>query len=383
MNAVKRSLFVTILFTSVLSSQWVTSPDFDLLARRGINAVYNLEFEKAEIEFSSLAKNYPSHPAGKFFLGMIDWWKILMTIDDESRDDIFFKKMDDVIELCDSILDRNENDVAALFFKGGALGFQGRLRANRYSWIKAANDGRLALPIVQKAYKIAPDNYDILLGIGIYNYYASTIPEKYPIVKPVMVFFPTGDKQKGIEQLTKASEKAKFASLEAKYFLLQLSYNYERQFDKAYELSTSLFKEFPNNVVFHRYVGRSSFVLSKFGESAAVFSDISDRCDKKDRGYSNYAKREAIYYLGMISMNLSNYDQALKYFYQCDELSRVVDKEEGSPFMTMTNLRIGMIYDIQKKRNYAIMQYQKVQKMTKFENSYELAQQYLKNPYIQ
>ncbi len=383
MNSVKRSIYLVILFSSIVSSQWVTSPDFDAQAQRGINAVYNLEFEKAEIEFSSLEKKYPSHPAGKFFLGMIDWWKILMTIDDESRDDIFINKMDDVIELCDSILDVNENNVSALFFKGGALGFQGRLRANRSSWVKAANDGRKALPIVQKAYKIAPDNYDILLGIGIYNYYASTIPEKYPIVKPVMVFFPTGEKQKGIEQLIKASERAKFASLEAKYFLLQLSYNYERQYDKAYEISTSLLKQFPNNVVFHRYVGRSSFVLSKFGESMAAFSDIIDRCDKNYRGYNNFAKREAIYYLGMISMNLYNYDQALKYFYQSDELSRMVDKDDGSAFMTMTNLRIGMIYDVQKKRNFAIMQYQKVQKMKKFENSHDLAHQYLRNPYLQ
>ena len=314
---------------------------------------------------------------------MIDWWKILMTIDDESRDDIFIRKMDDVIELCDSILDVNENDIAALFFKGGALGFQGRLRANRSSWVKAANNGRQALPIVQKAYKIAPDNYDILLGIGIYNYYAATIPAKYPIVKPVMVFFPAGDKQKGIEQLTKASEKAKFTSLEAKYFLLQLSYNYERQYEKAYELSTSLLKQFPNNVVFHRYVGRSSFVLSKYGESLVAFSDIMERCAKNDRGYNNFAKREAAYYLGMISMNLFKYDQALQYFYQCDELSRVVDKDDGSAFMTMTNLRIGMIYDLQQKRDYAIMQYQKVQRMKKFENSYELSQQYLKKPYFQ
>lgn len=382
MNVVKRSFFLLTLCSSVLSSQWITSPEFDAQAQRGIAAVYNLEFEKAEIEFSSLSKNYPSHPAGKFFLGMIDWWKILMTIDDESRDEIFIKKMDEVIDLCDSILNHNENDIAALFFKGGALGFQGRLRANRSSWIKAANNGRQALPIVQKAYKIAPDNFDILLGIGIYNYYASTIPEKYPIVKPVMVFFPTGDKKKGIEQLTLASEKAKFASLEAKYFLLQLSFNYERQFDKAYELSFSLFKQFPDNVVFHRYVGRSSFVLSKFGESMSVFSDILDRCENDRRGYNNFVKREAVYYLGMISMNLSNFEQALKYFYSCDELSRILDQDDGSPFMTMTNLRIGMIYDIQKKRNYAVMQYQKVQKMKKFENSYELAQQYLKNPYL-
>lgn len=383
MNAVKRHFLLLILFSSVGYSQWITSPDFDSQAQKGINAVYNLEFEKAEKEFSSLAKNYPSHPAGKFFLAMIDWWKILMTIDDESRDDIFISKMDDVINLCDSLLDVNENDVSALFFKGGALGFEGRLKANRNSWIKAANYGRLALPIVQKAYKIAPENYDILLGIGIYNYYASTIPEKYPVVKPVMVFFPTGDKQKGIEQLTKASEKAKFASLESKYFLLQLSYNYEHQYERAFELSTSLFKQFPNNVVFHRYVGRSTFVLSKFGESMSVFSEILDRCDKNFRGYNNFAKREALYYLGMISMNLTSYDQALKYFYQCDELSRVVDKDDGSAFMTMTNLRIGMIYDIQKKRNYAIMQYQKVQRMKKFENSFDLAQQYLKNPYLQ
>ncbi len=383
MSVVFRYFLFLILFTSISFSQWVTSPEFDAQAQRGINAVYNLEFEKAEVEFSTLAKNYPSHPAGKFFLAMIDWWNILMTIDDESHDDAFIKKMDEVIELSDSLLNVNENDVSALFFKGGALGFQGRLQANRGSWIKAANNGRLALPIVQKAYKISPGNFDIFLGIGIYNYYASTIPKKYPFVKPVMIFFPTGDKQKGIEQLIKASENAKFAAFEAKYFLLQLSYNYERQYEKAYEFSTSLLKQFPNNVVFHRYVGRSTYVLAKYGESQSVFSEILSRCENNLRGYSNFAKREAIYYLGMIAMNTSNYDQALKYFYQCDELSRVLHKEETSEFMTMTNLRIGMIYDVQKKRNDAIMQYQKVQRLKKFENSHELAQQYLKNPYVQ
>lgn len=383
MKTVARLFLLLFCFSTATFSQWVISPDFDAQAQRGISAVYNLEFEKAHVEFSSLARNYPSHPAGKFFLAMIDWWKILMTIDDESHDDDFINKMDDVIDLCDSLLDVNENDVSALFFKGGALGFQGRLRANRNSWIKAANDGRLALPIVQKAYKISPDNYDILLGIGIYNYYASTIPEKYPIVKPVMVFFPTGDKVKGIEQLTKASEKAKFAALEAKYFLLQLSYNYERQYERAYDLSTSLWNRFPNNVVFHRYVGRSSFSLGKFGEAHAAFTEILKRSENEQRGYSSYAKREALYYLGMIAFNTSTYDEALKYFYQCDKMCREMDKSEASPFMTMTNLRIGMIYDAQKKRNYAVMQYQKVQKMKKFENSLELAEQFLKKPYVQ
>ncbi|MEI7907002.1 MAG: hypothetical protein WCI84_06545 [Bacteroidota bacterium] len=198
-----------------------------------------------------------------------------------------------------------------------------------------------------------------------------------------MVFFPTGDKKKGIEQLTIASEKAKFASLEAKYFLLQLSYNYEHQYEKAYDLSSSLLKQFPNNVVFHRYVGRSTFSLSKFGESQSAFAEIYKRCENNQRGYSGYAMREAAYYLGMIAMNTGTFDQALKYFFKCDEISRVLDKNETSAFMTMANLRIGMIFDVQKKRNFAIMQYQKVQRLKKFENSLEMAEQYLKKPYIQ
>lgn len=369
------------LLTSISYSQWLTTPDFDEHAQRGIFSVYNLEFEQAEKEFNYLAARYPSHPAGKFFLGMIEWWQILINIDDESRDEIFIRKMDDVIALCDSLLEVNDNDVGALFFKGGALGFQGRLRANRSSWITAANDGRLALPIVQRAFKLAPRNYDILLGIGIYNYYAATIPERYPIVKPLMIFFPSGDKRKGIEQLREASLHARYAAIEAKYFLLQLYYNYERQFDSAYALATSLFKQFPNNVLFHRYVGRSAFVLSQFAEAEKNFRQILLRCELRQRGYGDFAKREAMYYLAIVEMNKQQYDSALKYFYECDKLCRVLDKEEQSGFMTMTNLYIGMIYDVQKKRSYAIQQYRKVQRMKDFENAHQRAERYLKEPY--
>jgi hypothetical protein len=305
----------------------------------------------------------------------------LINIDDESRDDIFIETMDEVIALCDSLLEANPSNVTALFFKGGALGFQGRLRANRSSWIKAANDGRRALPIVQRAFAIAPDNNDILLGIGIYNYYASTIPERYPLVQPVMVFFPAGDKKKGIEQLQTASRNARYAAIEAEYFLLQLHYNYERQYVRALEISTSLYQRFPNNVLFHRYMGRSLFILSKYAEAEVVFSEILQRTTARREGYGDFVRREAHYYLGMIAMQNRNLNDALRHFYACDELCRRLDKKEQSGFMVLTNVRIGMIYDLQKKRDYAVAQYQKVVAMKNFENSHALAQKYLKDPY--
>jgi len=219
-------LSLSFMVPSHGTSQWLTDPDFDLHTKQGIDHVYNLEFDRANKDFEYLTSVYPNHPAGYFFLAMVDWWRISLDFDNESLDDTFIAKLDVVIDKCDSILDNHPDDVTALFFKGGSLGFRGRLRANRGSWIKAANDGRLALPIVRHAYSIAPDNYDILLGMGIYNYYAEAIPEQYPIVKPLMFFFPNGDKKKGIEQLTAAAEKAKYASVEADYFLLQLNYTH-------------------------------------------------------------------------------------------------------------------------------------------------------------
>lgn len=343
--------------------------------------MYNLEFDSAKAEFDYLAARYPSHPAGKFFLAMIDWWKILMNADDESHDAEFIQKLDLVITLCDSLLNVNENDITAMFFKGGALGFRGRLYANRSSWIKAANDGRVALPIVQKAYKIAPNNYDILLGIGIYNYYAYIIPERYPLVKPLMIFFPSGNKIKGIEQLQKASEHAEYASIEAAYFLMQLYFFYEKEYYKALEIAVTLYSRFPKNVLFHRYLARTYVILAKWDNAVTEFNEILKRCTEHYTGYSEYTRREALYHLGVCAMEKKNYVEALQFFYQSDKLSRELDKKEISSYMTMTNLKIGMIYDLQKKREYAVQQYRKVLQLKKFEDSHDSAERYLKTPY--
>ncbi len=365
-------------------TQWLTDPDFDLHTKQGIDHVYNLEFAQAEKEFQYVITTYPNHPAGYFFLAMIDWWKISLDFDSESLDDVFLAKLDVVIDKCDSILDNNPDDVGALFFKGGSLGFRGRLRANRGSWIKAANDGRLALPIVRHAYSIAPDNFDILLGIGIYNYYAEAIPEQYPIVKPLMLFFPSGDKKKGIEQLTAAAAKAKYAAVEADYFLLQLNYTHERQYEKALEIAQRLFSRYPKNVVFHRYIGRCYISLGKWEYAHAVFSEVLSRCDDPGGGmvgYTDSARREALYYLGVYAMNVGKYEESLQDLFRCDQVSRILDKSGESGFMVMANLRIGFIYDLQMKRDLALQQYNKVLAMKKFENSYDQAEQYLKIRY--
>lgn len=378
-------LFVSfiIFFYINSNSQWIINDKIsDSITIKGINYIYNLEFEKAEKEFQNLISREPDEPAGYFFYAMVDWWRIMIDYENETYDEGFKNKLQKVIDVCDKKLEQNEFDIVALFFKCGSIGFRGRLYTHRNSWLKAADDGRLAYPILMKAYKLAPNNYDLLLGIGIYDYFAEVIPAQYPILKPIMLFFPKGNKNRGIEELRIASEKAHYANIESTYFLLQVYLNYENNPYEALDLALKLYNKYPDNSVFHRYLGRTYVKLGKWIDVERTFTDILNRYYNKKRGYSFLVAREAEYYLGLYNFYNNNYDEALNHFYKCDEYSRSLDRKKISGFMVMTNLRIGMIYDLQNKRNYAIKQYKKVLDMDKFENSHELAERYLKEPFV-
>jgi tetratricopeptide (TPR) repeat protein len=361
-------------------AQWIGDSAIEAHTHRGIEYVYNLSFDSARAEFQFLVHQKPDHPAGYFFLAMVDWWRIASDIENTSHDDHFLSELDRVIDLCDKRLGKNEHDTAALFFKGGALGFQGRLHGNREDWVQAANDGRMALPIVEDAYRLAPANDDVLLGMGVYHYYAAVIPDQYPIVKPLMVFFPKGDKEKGLRELRDAAANARYANFEATYFLLQILQNFEKRYGEALPLALTLHARFPNNAIFHKYVGRCYATVGNWDACARSFDEILRRAQQKRMGYDLPTEREARYYLGLHEMTIGNDSAALEHFYRTDELSRRVDKKP-SGFMVMANLRIGFLYDLQKKRDLALQQYKKVLGMTDYQGAHEQAQRYLKSPY--
>jgi tetratricopeptide (TPR) repeat protein len=366
---------------SYCHAQWIEDSLSDAHIQKGIQFVYNLSFDSARVEFSAVAKTYPDHPAGHFFLAMVDWWKIVIDIDNKSHDKKFIQVLDRVIDLCDKRLDENENDITGLFFKGGALGFQGRLYGNREDWLKAANCGREALPVVMKANELAPNNNDVLLGTGIYNYYASVIPDIYPWVKPLMFFLPKGDKTKGISQLNQASSNARYANIEAKYFLVQVFHNFEKRYQEASDIAGQLHNQFPNNVLFHKYVGRAFASLSNWKKVIETYNDILVRHSLKITGYESYCEREAHFFLGTAMLETGKLDTALIHFYRSDELSRALDKKGSSSTMVFTNLRIGMIYDLQGKHELALIQYRKVLDMNEYNDSQKFAKQYINTPY--
>ncbi len=373
----KKLLIIVILLNL---STFAQNSDLDSRIDTGIKQIYNIKFLDAEKTFRALMADYPQHPAGRFFLAMIDWWKILMDPDNESYDDIFFQKIEDVIYQCDQILDKNKKDVDALFFKGGAIGFRGRLRAFRESWLKAADDGRAALPIVEQAASLDPKNMDVQLGFGIYNYYADVIPNEFPLIKPLMIFFPSGDKQKGIEQLKRTAFNGKFAKYEARYFLMTLYYRYENDPILADQYAKLLVSDFPDNPVFEKWRGRIAVRNGNMTLADSIFNDVLVKAAKKFSGYDTHSSiREASYYIGNNFKNNGQLDSAKTYFERCISESKKIDKKgEESGFQVNATLSLAQIAEGQNRKDEAINLYKKLLDMNDYGNAHTIAENSLK-----
>jgi tetratricopeptide (TPR) repeat protein len=199
------------------------------------------------------------------------------------------------------------------------------------------------------------------------------------LVKPLMTFFPRGDKQLGIYQLRAASRKARYAAVEARVVLLQIYNSFEHDYDIAQSIAKELLDTYNKNPYFHRYYAR---LLVRRGEQDGYEQEwrkILINCMDKKVGYDNFTAREAMYYIGLALMRRKDNDNALKYFLKAHEGSSIDSEDSG--FTVNVNLYIGNLYDLKNNHEKAKKFYSNVLKMKEFDNSHTKAQIYLKKPF--
>jgi predicted Zn-dependent protease len=290
-------------------------PGVQIESAEAINQMYNYKFYEADKEFRWLHLRYPKHPMPYFLMGLAEWWKIVPNTDITGYDERCLSYMDSTINLAEKLYDNSENKLEPAFFLAAAYAFKGRLYAERKKWTKATFAGRNALKYFDQCKGSADFSPELLFGDGIYNFYAQWIPENYPILKPILAFFPKGNKQLGIKQLEKTANTAFYTRVEARYFLAQI-YSTENQYDKAYEMSKYMYEQYPDNPFFERYYARSAFVLGKLAEAERISKDILVKVEKTQSGYEGVSGRTAAYILGYINQLFYHNPTEAKRYYQ-------------------------------------------------------------------
>lgn len=378
----KRILLIVLFFLLIFTESY--SQITDKRIQKGIDYIYHLKFDSAQIVFDELIKSEPQDPSGYFFTAMVDWWKINLNKENDSLDENFFEKVDKVVEVTEVQLDKNEFDDKAMFYKGGALGYRGLVRSFRESWLKAAEDGRESLNLLQKAFEINKNNKDVMFGIGIYNYFAEYVPEAYPVVKPLMLIFPKGDKLKGLSQIKETSENSRYAKTEANYVLAYLNLVYEKNYIEAESYSRILNNEYPENPVFEKYLYNSYTGQGKWIEALDGWKKIIEKIDSGQKGYNTLnLQREANYYAAMCLTKQNRILDAENYINKAEEITKEIDKNNEAAYTAFIYLLAGMINNVKNNKATADLYYDKVLSMKNFQNSHQEAERFKKEGYKQ
>lgn len=339
---IRHLLIIVGLFGAIAANaqqkMLLTDPQVKIDATNAVNALYNFKFEKADRDFRWLKFKYPEHPMPYFLLGLAEWWKIMPNPNDEAHDDAFFAYMDTTIAKAEVMLDESKTskNVEACFFLSAAHGFKGRLHSERHNWSRATNAGRNALNYLQKNREDSAATFgsEFLFGDALFNYYAVWIHDNYRWLRPVLSFFPKGNKELGISQLETVARNAFYTRVEAQYYLARIYYNDENHPEKALPILEYLAATFPDNAYFQRLYARITYSQGHIDKCEKTSLDILDKIQKKMPGYESTSGRYASFFLGYIfKYRYHNAAKSKEYFQKAIDFAKDTKSTETGYYL--------------------------------------------------
>lgn len=364
--------WLIIISLSGFTSAWATGNDSTKLliadimvqieATEAMNAMYNFDFNEARKQYNWLKQKHPESPLAYFLLGLNEWWKMMPNTDVKDFDERFHHYMDTTILIAEAMLEIPDRRIEGAFFLAATYGFKGRLYSDRGKWGKAASAGRSSLKYLEISREHSYLSPELLFGDGLYNYFAVWIPENYPILKPVLAFFPDGDKELGLQQLREVSANAFYTRIEAQIFLMQILANDKRDYLASLAIAEYLYEHYPNNPYFHRYYARYLYSLHRYTKMEPIAHEILARVDSSRFGYEATAGRYAAFFLGQSYHGKGDNEKAKIYYNLAVEFSRQKDAMDTG-YCLYSLLNLGKIAEADNRKNEAKTYFKEVKKL--------------------
>lgn len=344
---------------------------------RGIAQMYRLEFDKAEGEFREIIAMSPEDPAGYFALAALAWWRYSQNFDVQSGleavEKDFMDNADRAIELSEKMVDEGRDPDQAYFFMGGAYGLQGRWYAVKRSWWRSYTHGRRGRKYLKKCVELNPSVYDAYLGLGIFDYYAATLPGALGLGAKLFV---GGDRKRGIEYVKLAKEKGRFFKMEARFFLIEIYSMHENDFKAAYAENEELKALDPTNMLF-----RVGEIMTHI--QAEDWQGVLAECEAFLGAWQVKPQKGLEQQLAMIYLSAGDALLALKRYEEAAAWLTTGIEKTGFPdkgWVTYCYLRRAQAYDLLGRRLDALADYRRAEARPNFWDSKKYAKAGLKAP---
>ncbi len=381
-------------------------PQFESLRRSGLEALYNLDYDKAQKDFKEIVRLYPNHPAGPQLLAARIWIKTLY----ESRrlqsslysSESFYSSGDDKVDskVVDEFrnltreakrraevrLKQNPKDVEALdwlaVIEGLKASFEEAVERRHFA---ALRDGDDAVDHHREVLKLDPNFIDAGLTVGLYEYVVGSLPLPIKVVAGLTGF--RGSKKRGLQMLERVTKEGNWSRDDAKTLLIVL-YTREKRFKDALAYARELSAKYPRNYLF-RLEAADALVSQAEVERKAKNIEAAIRAEREafatfdellhDRSVRDTVSRalDLVHFkYGEVLLTAGEGERAAKEFLAA---TRVEHAEPA--LVTMAHLYAARAFDLAGKRVDALAQYREVLTRPDIYAAYEEAKKGLREPY--
>jgi tetratricopeptide (TPR) repeat protein len=412
-----RSLIIVMLLFVTMGAGKVQQPqittleaadqaNLNSLRRSGLEALRNLDYDKAQKDFKEIGQLYPNHPAGPQLLAARLWIKTLY----ESRrlqsslysSESFYSSGDDKVDVgvvnefrnltreakrrADARLKQNPKDVEALDWLGAIEGLKASFEeAVERRHFAALRDGDDAVDHHREVLKLDPSYVDAGLTVGLYEYVVGSLPLPIKVVAGLTGF--RGSKKRGLQMLERVAKEGNWSRDDASTLLIVL-YTREKRFTEALAHARELSARYPRNYLFRleaadalvsqaeveRKNNNIKGAVKSEREAFAVFDDLLH--DRSVRDTVSRALDLVHFKYGEVLLTAGEGERAAKEFLMATR----VEHAEPS-LVTMAHLYAARAFDLAGKRVDALAQYREVLIRPDIYAAHDEAKKGLRQPY--
>jgi hypothetical protein len=242
--------------------------------KKGVINIYNFQFEEASELSKYLEKKCGECALSYLFKGIEIYWGNYPLTPGSDKAEIFEKYLEKSISLAEAKLKLNGSDAENLLSGLGSSGLLLLYYADNGLSGKVISLAPKTYQKVMKSFNFTKTYKDFYFITGLYNYYREAYANAHPIYKPVLMFFPHGNKKLGLAQLKIAADSSIFLAAESMTFLSGIYQDFEKDPVKAIMYSKKLKETFPGNHEYKLHYIRDLLVVKKFGEAESLLNSM-------------------------------------------------------------------------------------------------------------
>ena len=211
-----------------------------------LESMFSSKYKDTKSILASLNKNHKNEISTK--LAFANFWLVMYETsgEEENYQILCENNAKAAIKLINIKENKSYDDIFHLI---SAKSILLKIQFDKKNYLKAAR----GLKDIIKYFEFALDheeNIKMKLISGMYNYYIETAKEDYPIVHPLLLFYPSGDKQKGLRLLKECTkENDKRVSVRSLLYLARIYYKDEKDLTGSVYYFNKLLSLYPGNLI--------------------------------------------------------------------------------------------------------------------------------------